>query len=72
MCMYCNREIRDEFHFILICENYAESRSKYIPRYYYRNANMIKFEQLMSVTAPQKRKKLCIFKDIIMKSVSAN
>ena len=70
MCMYCNRDIGDEFHYILSCDHFQEHRSKYIPRFYYKNPNIIKFEQLMSITVPQKLKKLCIFIDIIMKSVN--
>ena len=70
--MYFNRDRGDESYFILICKNFSEYRSKYIPRYYDRNPNIITFEHLMSVTAPQKLKKLYMDIDIIMESVNTN
>lgn len=72
LCTYCTDDIGDEFHFILVCKHFQEQRSKYIHTYYYRHPNILKFEQLMSTTEPTKLKKLCIFIDIIMKTVNTS
>lgn len=71
LCTYCTDDIGDEFHFVLVCKHFQEYRSKYIHSYYYRHPNILKFEQLMSTTKPKKLKKLCMFIDIIMKTVNA-
>ena len=70
-CSYCTNDVGDEFHFLLVCKHFKESRSKYIHRYFYRNPNILKFEQLMSTTSKKKLKNLCLFIDIIMKTVNS-
>lgn len=70
-CAYCSNVIGDEFHFLLVCQHFQQHRSKYLQRYYYKNPNIIKFEELMNIVAPKKLKKLCMFIDIIMKTVSS-
>ena len=72
LCTYCTDDIGDEFHFVLVCKHFQEYRSKYIHSYYYRHPNILKFEQLMNTTKPKKLKKLCMFIDIIMKTVNAS
>ena len=62
MCMYCNRDIGDEFHYILSCDHFQEHISKYIPRFYYKNPNIIKFEQLMSISTTQTKQIMYIYR----------
>ena len=47
---HCNDDIDDEFHFLLVCKRFHESRTKYIKSYYYRHPNILKFEQFMNAT----------------------
>ena len=71
LCTYCNDDIGDEFHFLLVCKQFHESRTKFIKSYYYRHPNILKFEQLMNATNLNELKKLCIFIYLIMKTVNA-
>ena len=48
ICTKCNSEdIGYEFHYIFRCSFCAKSRQKFLPEFYYRNANAIKFKSLM-------------------------
>ena len=71
LCTFCNDDIGDEFHFLLVCKQFHESRTKYIKSYYYRHPNILKFEQLMNATNLRELKRLCIFINLIMKTVNA-
>ena len=71
LCTYCNDDIGDEFHFLLVCKQFHESRTKYIKSYYYRHPNILKFEQLMNASNLRELKRLCIFINLIMKTVNA-
>ena len=47
-CRYCQRQdIEDEFHFILVCDQYNTLRRKLIPRYYWQRPNMVKYIDMM-------------------------
>ena len=68
ICTKCNSEdIGDEFHYIFQCSFFAESRQKFLPGFYYRNANATKFNSFLC----SKKKRLLInlanFVKIIMK-----
>ena len=43
----CDR-IEDEYHFLLVCDNFKEIRNQYIPFKYINNPNIHKFHMLMS------------------------
>ena len=48
-CTLCNlKDIEDEFHFVLVCPNFAELRETYIERFYYRRPNMFKLTHLLN------------------------
>ena len=69
VCKYCQSEIGDEFHYILTCARFSEHRQKYIKPYYYRNPNTLKLNSLMNHSNKTVVKNLCIFVQIIMKTV---
>ena len=47
-CQCCNTlDIEDEYHFILICPCYIDSRMIYIKKYFYVRPSMFKFTQLL-------------------------
>ena len=46
----CNRnEMGDEFHYLFECDFFKETRTIYLPKFYQRHANILKFQKLMSV-----------------------
>jgi hypothetical protein len=50
ICNMCNnKDIEDEYHFILECSEYVEIRTKYIKSYYCINPSAFKLTQLLSV-----------------------
>ena len=38
----------DEFHYLLECTYFTEERKKYLPKFYLRHVNTLKFQKLMS------------------------
>ena len=67
-CNLCDKnDIADEVHYLLICPFFAEHRSNYIDRYFYRRPNILKFKELLCVNSDVKLKKLCKFIDILFK-----
>ena len=48
-CFFCNNDIEDEFHFVLMCPVYVDLRKKYIKKYYWERPSVIKLTQLLSV-----------------------
>ena len=38
----------DEFHYLLECTYFTEERKKYLPKFYLRHVNILKFQKLMS------------------------
>ena len=50
-CTKCGKEdLGDEFHYVLVCDFFSEDRKKSIPKYFYRNPNVLKFKELMTTT----------------------
>ena len=48
-CKLCNTgEIGDEYHYLLICTFFNQSRNKYIPHYYSRQPSFLKYKQIMT------------------------
>ena len=68
-CEHCENDLGDEFHFLLKCELLSEDIRKYIKQYYYRNPNILKYNELMNTTNILMLKKLYIFIGKILKSV---
>lgn len=67
-CNLCNlKDIGDEFHYLLICPFLAESRKKYIKKYYYKRTNTLKFKELLNTNSESQLRKLSQFVKEIMK-----
>jgi hypothetical protein len=46
-CIFCqNRDIEDEYHFVISCPLYEDFRKQYIKAYFYRRPNVMKFTEL--------------------------
>ena len=61
-CILCNlNDIEDEFHFVLVCPFYSDLRAQFIPKYYTKNPNMIKFIALLNIEKKSVLTKLAVF-----------
>ena len=69
-CRHCKDEIGDEFHYLFNCSRFDADRKKYLKRYYYGRPNIIKYEEIMNTNNTEMLKKLCVFINVIMKTVS--
>ena len=48
-CTLCNsNQFGDEYHFLLECITLSAIRKKFIPEYFYKSANVLKFSQLLN------------------------
>ena len=72
VCNLCHRDVGDEFHMVLICTYFKEERSKYIKPYFYRNPNILKFQQLMNTSEKKILINLCFFVKIISRTTNTN
>ena len=65
-CTLCSSgDIEDEYHIVLICENFRDVRLKYIKPYYHNRPSMFKFVELMNTTNKSDRFKLMLFLKIV-------
>ena len=48
MCILCNLDVGDEFHYLFKCPYFTEERVRYLKPYFYTRPNMIKFNTLLS------------------------
>ena len=72
ICQFCQKDMGDEFHYVLTCEHFQTERSDFIKSYYRRHPNVLKFKQLMnSSNTTELKKKKCKFIQIITKSVNS-
>ena len=71
ICNFCQKELGDEFHFMLVCDHFKQQRQTYIKRYYYHNPNTLKFKQLMNTENIADLKKISCFIQIILNSCKA-
>lgn len=67
-CILCaKQDIADEFHYLLVCPVFKESRQKYINPYYYKRPNVIKYKELFTSNSLLKLSNLSKFVTLIMK-----
>ena len=49
LCTLCDLNVNgDEYHYIMICPYFRQSRELYLKHYFYTRPNMLKFSQLSS------------------------
>lgn len=68
-CKFCNTDIGDEFHYLFTCPHFSEKRKQFIKPYFYKQPNVLKYKDLMNSRNKLQLKHLCIFIDIIMKTI---
>ena len=67
-CTLCNTtDIEDEYHIVMICENFKTLRRTYLKKYYYNRPSMHKFVELMNTVNRKTLFKLMLFIKIIFK-----
>ena len=68
LCSKCDmNDVGDEFHYIMLCPYFTESRQKFIGKKYYMPANSMKFHNLFTSDNKRKLSNLSHFTNIIMK-----
>ena len=66
-CTLCDLNVRgDEYHYILICPFFNQSRETYLKCYYYNRPSLIKFQQLFSSSNASTISKLAKFVKVIL------
>lgn len=68
-CNRCNKDVGDEFHYLLVCDYFKSERQKYIKPYFYKRPNILKFQQLMNTTVLKDLRNLSYFIDTINKNI---
>lgn len=68
-CSYCDLDIGDEYHYLLVCDHFKLERQTFMKPYYYTRPNTLKLEQLMNTKNIKVLRKLCQFIDLITKNV---
>ena len=69
-CHLCDKQdVGDEMHYLLICPYFSEERKKFVKRYYFARPNTLKFKQLLNTKNIQDLRNLCLFVEILMKTV---
>ena len=68
-CPECNRDIGDEFHYLLICPFFNQQRRKLLNKTYIRHPNMITYKQLIQSNDTRELSKLSRFVSIIMQNI---
>ena len=67
---FCNLRtgnmLDDEFHYLLECKYFIEERKKYLPIFYLRHVNTLKFQKLMSTKNLKLLKQLSRFISIVL------
>lgn len=66
-CNLCQKnDIGDEFHYLLVCPFFKSERNHAVDRYYYRNPNIVKFKELLTIKNETKLVRLSKFMGSIM------
>ena len=67
LCTLCDLNVNgDEYHYIMICPYFKQSRELYLKHYFYTRPNMLKFDQLFS--SENKRSLSRLAKNFIVKN----
>ena len=68
-CKLCNEASHDEFHILLECRELRELRERFMQRFFFRNPNVLKFNQLVNRCSEnvKTRKKITTFLNEVMK-----
>ena len=67
ICNLCQKDIGDEFHYLLQCTVFSEDRKRFIKKKYFVKPNIYKFHNLMNNPNRKEVVKMCRFIKIILK-----
>ena len=56
----------DEYHFLLECDFFKTQRKLFIPKYYWKNCNTLKFSSLLSTQNMKLLKKVSDFVAVVL------
>ena len=60
-CQYCLKDIGDEFHYLLSCSHFNNTRKQYIHPKFWNNPSTFQMERLMNIVSDDELKKLSLF-----------
>ena len=66
-CFGCN-DIGDEFHYLLVCKHFLNKRKRFIPAFYYKRPNIIKFQELLNTQNYTTLQNMCQFLNYIFQT----
>ena len=66
LCHLCQKDIGDEYHYLLCCSHFSEERKKYIYPKYWRRPSTIYLEELFRHTKGENLNKLALFAKCII------
>ena len=70
-CSLCNLDdIGDEMHYLLICPHFHVERKRYVKEYFYLRPNILKYQQLMSVSSQNELINLCKFVKCLLNTIN--
>ena len=64
--LFTGNMLSNEFHYLLECKYFIEERKKYLPKFYSRHVNTLKFQKLMSTENLKLLKQLSRFISIVL------
>lgn len=65
ICTFCSKDVGDEYHYILSCTHFKETRPNFIKPSYLARPNTQKFKNLMNSENANELRKLCQFITLI-------
>ena len=66
ICTLCEKELGDEYHYLLVCKNLTRERNSYLNPKYFDRPNVLKFKNIMTTNNKTQFIKLCEFVKIIL------
>lgn len=71
-CVFCTRDIGDEYHILLACDKFKEERKAYLDPHYYVRPSVLKYNNLMNTKHEIQLKRLGQFVDLLLKMPNKN
>ena len=66
ICPFCVNMVGDEYHYLLECKHFEQSRKKFINKIYYTHPSMLKYQTLLNSKHTLELNKLATFVNILM------
>ena len=71
-CVFCTRDIGDEYHILLACDKFKEERKAYLDPHYYVRPCVLKYNNQMNTKHEIQLKRLGQLVDLLLKMSNKN